>query len=108
MGLYLLSVVSANDFGWIGRTEALTRIEATLATMESLPRHRGHFFNWYDTQSLVVLQPPYISSVDSGNLAGHLLALARVLAAWRDDFAGSSSWSQRMRVNGHINSPCFF
>lgn len=82
MGLYLLSVVSANDFGWIGRVDALERIENTLRTMERLPRHRGHFYNWYDTQSLAILQPAYVSSVDSGNLAGHLLTLANVLSTW--------------------------
>ncbi|MFA6457555.1 MAG: glucoamylase family protein, partial [Bacteroidota bacterium] len=36
---------------------------------------RGHFYNWYDTRDLRPLDPKYISSVDSGNLAGHLIAL---------------------------------
>ena len=40
-----------------------------------MERYRGHFFNWYDTQSLRPLLPHYISSVDSGNLAGSLLTL---------------------------------
>ncbi|GAB2908036.1 GH36-type glycosyl hydrolase domain-containing protein [Paralcaligenes ginsengisoli] len=75
-GLYLLSTISARDFGWIGITEMVERLEATLGTMQTLPRFRGHFFNWYDTHSLNPLNPQYISSVDSGNLAGHLLALA--------------------------------
>jgi hypothetical protein len=43
--------------------------------MESLERHRGHFYNWYDTKSLKPLLPAYVSSVDSGNLAGFLLTL---------------------------------
>ena len=51
------------------------RLEATLKSMQALPRHRGHFFNWYDTRALQPLTPQYISSVDSGNLAGHLIAL---------------------------------
>jgi cyclic beta-1,2-glucan synthetase len=74
IGLYLLSVASAADFGWIGLLEAVERLEATFATMHRLARHRGHFFNWYDTQDLRPLEPEYISSVDSGNLAGHLIA----------------------------------
>ncbi len=82
LGLYLLSVVSAREFGWIGTQEALERIEATLATMERLGRFRGHFFNWYDTSDLRPLDPPYISSVDSGNLAGHLIALSGACASW--------------------------
>src|SRR5216683_698871 len=53
------------------------------ATIERLKRFRGHFFNWYDTSDLRPLEPAYISSVDSGNLAGHLIALANTCAAWR-------------------------
>ena len=50
LGLYLLSTVSARDFGWIGTVEAIERLEATLATMSGLARFRGHFYNWYDTR----------------------------------------------------------
>ncbi len=75
MGLYLLSVTAARDFGWIGTREAVDRLEKTLATMQGLERFRGHFLNWYDTRTLQPLEPRYVSSVDSGNLAGHLLAL---------------------------------
>ncbi|MFJ2992465.1 GH36-type glycosyl hydrolase domain-containing protein [Pandoraea sp. NPDC087047] len=75
-GLYLLSVLSARDFGWIGVTETLERLERTLGTMSTLARHQGHFLNWYDTRDLSPLVPQYVSSVDSGNLAGHLLVIA--------------------------------
>ena len=75
MGLYLLSVVAARDFGWIGTHDAVDRLEATLGTMKGLERYRGHFYNWYDTRELRPLEPRYISAVDSGNLAGHLIAL---------------------------------
>ena len=83
LGLYLLSAASARDFGWMGTTEAVERLEATLATMSRLERFRGHFYNWYDTRDLRPLDPRYISSVDSGNLAGHLIALANALREWR-------------------------
>ena len=82
MGLYLLSIVSARDFGWIGTAEALEKLEATLATMMKMERVRGHFLNWYDTQTLLPLAPDYVSSVDSGNLAGHLITLARSCEEW--------------------------
>jgi cyclic beta-1,2-glucan synthetase len=75
LGLYLLSVVAARDFGWIGTAETTTRLEATLESMNTLERFRGHFYNWYGTLDLRPLEPKYISSVDSGNLAGHLIAL---------------------------------
>ncbi len=77
LGLYLLSIVAAHDFGWIGTVDAIERLEATLGTMNGLERFRGHFYNWYDTRDLRPLDPKYISSVDSGNLAGHLIALGQ-------------------------------
>ena len=83
LGLYLLSVVSARDFGWIGTDRAIDRIEATLATMSGLQRFRGHFYNWYDTRDLRPLEPRYVSTVDSGNLAGHLIALANACREWK-------------------------
>ena len=79
-GLYLLSVLSANDFGWIGKSESIERIEATLKSMLLLQRHQGHFFNWYETTDRRALEPRYISSVDNGNLAGHLLAVSAGIA----------------------------
>ncbi len=75
IGLYLLSVVAAHDFGWLGTHETVDRLEATLATMNRLERFHGHFYNWYDTHDLRPLEPKFISAVDSGNLAGHLIAL---------------------------------
>ena len=77
IGLYLLSVLTAREFGWIGTLEAAERLERTLASMSALERFRGHFYNWYATDDLRPLHPRYISTVDSGNLAGHLIALAQ-------------------------------
>ncbi|MGA0603180.1 GH36-type glycosyl hydrolase domain-containing protein [Caulobacter sp. KR2-114] len=85
IGLYLLSVICAQDLGWIGLGEAVARLEATLATMGRLARSHGHFYNWYDTEDLRPLEPGYVSSVDSGNLAGHLIALAGACRAWTSD-----------------------
>ena len=77
MGLYLLTTACAQKFGWISTAELVQRLQATLATMDTLQRHRGHFYNWYDTQSCAPLLPMYVSTVDSGNLSGHLLAVAQ-------------------------------
>ncbi|MBC7611070.1 MAG: hypothetical protein H7228_16125, partial [Polaromonas sp.] len=76
IGLYLLAVACARQFGWLTTTELVRRLNATLNTVESLPKHDGHLLNWYQTETLEVLQPAYVSTVDSGNLAGHLLAVA--------------------------------
>ncbi len=128
MGLYLLSVSAAADFGWIGILETVERLEATLGTMNRLERHLGHFYNWYGTLDLRPLDPPYISSVDSGNLAGHLIAFWNVCGemsgwpmmhpAWRTgiedpitllreslagigETPGSSTWQQ---LNGALHA----
>ncbi len=82
LGLYLLSVATARDFCWLGTAEAAERLAATLSTMGRLERFRGHFYNWYDTQDLRPLDPSYVSTVDSGNLAGHLITLANACREW--------------------------
>ena len=82
LGLYLLSVATARDFAWLGTAEAAERLEKTLVTMAKLGRFRGHFYNWYDTRDLRPLDPPYVSTVDSGNLAGHLITLANACREW--------------------------
>jgi cyclic beta-1,2-glucan synthetase len=84
MGLALLANLAAYDFGYLPAGELIARTGAALRTMGTLERHRGHFFNWYDTRSLAPLAPYYISSVDSGNLAGHLLTLQPGLLALLD------------------------
>ncbi len=94
MGLYLLSVVAAHDFGWLGTVETVDRLEATLATMNGLERFHGHFYNWYDTHDLRPLEPKFVSAVDSGNLAGHLLALR---TACREMEAAPAPVEERLR-----------
>lgn len=74
IGLYLCSVISSRDLGYISITEMLTHLRCTVDTLKKLPRWYGHFYNWYDTQTLKPLIPMYVSSVDSGNLAGYLFA----------------------------------
>ncbi len=82
VGLYLLSAVAARDFGWAGTAQTVARLEATLASVAALDHFRGHLFNWYATEDGRVLEPGYVSSVDSGNLAGHLLVLANACEGW--------------------------
>jgi cyclic beta-1,2-glucan synthetase len=85
MGLALLANLGAYDFGYVTSGELVERTANTLRAMDGLERHRGHFYNWYDTQTLQPLVPLYISTVDSGNLAGHLLTLRAGLLALGDD-----------------------
>lgn len=82
IGLYLLSIASAREFGWLGLHDTLKKIEVTVATLKDLEKFRGHLYNWYDTTTLRPLEPRYVSTVDSGNLAGHLIALSNCLTYW--------------------------
>ena len=75
VGLSLLSSLAAYDFGYISLANLLDRTEKTFDSLDKLERHKGHFYNWYDTESLVPLNPLYVSTVDSGNLQGFLLVL---------------------------------
>ncbi|MCX5748189.1 MAG: cyclic beta 1-2 glucan synthetase, partial [Proteobacteria bacterium] len=76
IGLSLLGSLAAYDLGYLTASELLARTARTIATIDRMQRERGHLYNWYDTRTLEPLRPMYISTVDSGNLAGHLLTLA--------------------------------
>ena len=102
MGLALLANLSAFDFGYIPAGQLLLRTASALDTMKSLQRYEGHFYNWYDTLSGSPLTPLYISAVDSGNLAGHLLTLRPGLLAVADQPIASLRWLEgveRSRAN---------
>ncbi len=79
IGMGLLATLAAHDLGFIEGSVLAQRIDATLTTMEGLERHEGHLLNWYDTKTLAALPPRYVSTVDSGNLAGALMTLAEGL-----------------------------
>src|SRR5437867_55164 len=88
IGMGLLSALAAHDLGYLRSAQLADRIESTLASVEALERHEGHLLNWYDTENLAPLAPRYVSTVDSGNLAGALMALSvglREIAAGADD-----------------------
>ncbi len=85
IGIALLANLSAYDFGYITTAQLIGRTANTLITMKKMERYCGHFYNWYDTLTLKTLHPKYISAVDSGNLAGHLLTLKQGLFAVADE-----------------------
>ena len=82
IGLYLLSAVAARDFGWAGTLETVERLEATLASMQKLAALQGALLQLVRHARPAPLDPAYVSSVDSGNLAGHLIALANACEEW--------------------------
>jgi cyclic beta-1,2-glucan synthetase len=79
IGMSLLSMLAAHDLGYISTDVLVRRLNASLMTLEGLERFQGHFLNWYDTATLAPLRPRYVSTVDSGNLAGAFIAVAQGL-----------------------------
>lgn len=85
VGLLALSALSAHDLGYVTLSDLATRLARTFDTLNKLERFRGHFLNWYETTTLRPLPPAYVSTVDSGNLLGGLLALKHGLRAKADE-----------------------
>ncbi len=126
IGLSLLANLAAHDFGYIPAGQLLERCRQTLRTMAALERYQGHFYNWYDTRSLKPLPPNYVSTVDSGNLSGHLLTLrpgltglldasilaARVFPGIRDTYeilrqtAGGTALTGLIQFERDLESAC--
>ncbi len=93
IGLSLLANLAAHDFGFITAGRLIERSNLTLESMSELDRYRNHFYNWYDTKTLQPLLPRYVSTVDSGNLSGHLLTLQSGLSALPDGrVLGPRTW----------------
>ncbi len=79
IGLYLLSVAAAVDFGFISAETAQQRIENAISSIEGLPKWKGHLYNWYSLNPCEEIGGGYVSTVDSGNLCVCLVALSRYL-----------------------------
>ncbi len=79
MGLAMTAAVAAMDMGIIPASRAIEYITDMLSTMERMPKCKGHFYNWYDTRTLLPLAPAYVSTVDSGNLCAGLIAVRQAM-----------------------------
>ncbi|MDP9202491.1 MAG: carbohydrate-binding protein [Gemmatimonadota bacterium] len=98
IGLQLLSTVSAVDLGFITRSDMIDRVEKVFRSLERMRRLHGHFFNWYDLNELRVLEPAYVSTVDSGNFAGHLIALKQACYEMMKDPSCPANDTKRLRA----------
>ncbi len=91
IGLGLLATLAAHDLDLIDTPGLVRRIDESLTTIEGLQRHEGHLLNWYDTLTLAPLTPAYVSTVDSGNLAGALVTLSVGLRELAPDLAARAT-----------------
>ncbi len=93
MGMGIMAALAASELGIISRSAGAERIERAVNTMEQMEKWHGHLYNWYRTDTLEVLHPRYISTVDSGNLAASLLTAAQAM-----EEAGERGLSKRLRA----------
>lgn len=77
IGMMVLAALSAWRMGHISAAELAVRMGEMFDSLDRLERWRGHILNWYDTGTLASLEPRYVSTVDSGNLAVSLVTLAK-------------------------------
>ena len=75
IGMYMLSTLAANDFGYLSLDQTIDSLTQTMFTLNELERHEGHLLNWYNLEDLTPLLPRYVSSVDSGNFIAALWTL---------------------------------
>lgn len=102
IGMALLSNLTAYDFGYITPGQLIERTSNTIRTVQTMEKYRGHLYNWYDTESLAPLAPRYISTVDSGNLAGHLITLKQGLLTIADKKIAGASFFEGLTDILHI------
>ncbi len=79
IGFLLISILAARDLGFMGMLEMVERVKSTISSIERMEKWKGHLYNWYDTVSLHMLRPLYVSTVDSGNFIGYLMVLEQGL-----------------------------
>ncbi|MFA5536135.1 MAG: glucoamylase family protein [Bacillota bacterium] len=92
IGFLLLATLAAGDLGYLTATGLVERIKSTIKTIRKMETWKGHLFNWYHTVTLEPLRPFFISTVDSGNLAGYLLVVQEGLR----DYLKRPLWGQKV------------
>ncbi len=85
LGVLLNARIAALHFGVMSLGEFIYQTRQTLDRVALLPKHRGHLFNWYDSQSLEPLEPLFVSTVDSGNLAAALWTLKQAALSFASE-----------------------
>lgn len=84
IGMGLMAILSARDFGYISTVEMINDLTMSVTTIESLEKWEGHLYNWYDTRTLKPLSPIYVSTVDNGNYVCYLVTLVQGLNVYLD------------------------
>ncbi|HMO02821.1 MAG TPA: glucoamylase family protein [Oligoflexia bacterium] len=101
IGLSLMAVLAASDFGFISKAEAIEKLHLIINTLKRLEKFHGHFFNWYGTIDPRPLSPRYVSTVDSANLAAALISVKSACLQLADEFM----IEERLQQVDHLDNP---
>lgn len=72
LGMLLTARVAALDLGFLSIMEFARQTEASLDAVQRMPKFKGHLYNWTRIETLAAVEPLFVSTVDSGNLAASL------------------------------------
>lgn len=107
IGFYLLSTLAARDFGFITTSDMIDRLDKTLKAVEKLEKWKGHLYNWYAIKDLELLRPRFVSTVDSGNFVGMLVALAQGIKEYMVGPVFDGASAQEIRRMQGAGAPAF-
>ena len=85
IGFSLVSIVSAYELEFIKKDEALELIEKVLDSVSKLEKWHGHLYNWYSIKTGKVINPRFVSTVDSGNFVSSLIVVREFLYKLGDE-----------------------
>ena len=100
IGFFILCTAQAARLGFISLSDAVWLIERTMSTVDRMEKINGHLLNWYNTKNLEVLNPPFVSVVDSGNMAVCMVTAAEMLSEEYKRTAENPADVIKSRYNG--------
>ncbi|MBC8545545.1 hypothetical protein H8711_01155 [Clostridiaceae bacterium NSJ-31] len=98
IGLMLLSMLTARDLDFISSSELCGRAGHVIETLERMEKWNGNLYNWYDTGSLTLLEPRFVSAVDSGNFVCCLVAFREGLRDYLPECPALATLMVRVRA----------
>ncbi|WP_416825165.1 GH36-type glycosyl hydrolase domain-containing protein [Ectobacillus polymachus] len=107
IGLYLACAVAARDLHFTDTETMLSRIEATLQTVEGMEKWNGHLLNWYDTCTASPLSPRYVSTVDSGNFIAYLMVVRQALTESEEEEFAARTKQIIEKIDGLVEQTDF-
>ncbi|MCK9861356.1 glucoamylase family protein [Paenibacillus sp. ATY16] len=96
IGFLLTAALAARELEFITTPMLVERLERTVGVIERMEKWNGHLYNWYDTSTLELLRPAYVSTVDSGNFVASLMTVKQGLIRWLQ----TDGWGKGSRRRG--------